>query len=57
MSFCWGKKPDWEKTGESSAVSKAKSGVIGDGVCMLVESDEFVRTSWGVDGEPMGDES
>lgn len=55
--MCWGKKPDWEKTGESRAASKAKSGVMGEGVCMLVESDELLRTSWGVGGEPIGDES
>lgn len=36
--------------------SKANSGVMGEGVGMAVESEESLRTSRGVGGEPMGDE-
>lgn len=32
-----------------------KSGVMGDGVAMLVDSDESLRTRRGVNGEPMGE--
>ena len=57
-----GKKLFWLKTGELSddcegRPSKANSGVMGEGVCMVaVESLELLRTSWGVCGDWMGEE-
>lgn len=37
------------------ARSKLKSGVMGDGVAMVFDSDESLRTRRGVSGEPMGE--
>jgi len=50
-----GKKLPWGKMGESMDCSKAKSGVMGEGVCMF-ESDESLRTRRGVGGEAAGED-
>jgi hypothetical protein len=60
-SFCAGKKLAAAKTGDAmfwgwGNPSNANSGVIGEGVCMAVESEESLRTRRGVGGEPMGEE-
>lgn len=57
-SFGEGKKLVWANTGEAIP-SKANSGVMGEGVCMAPESEEseeLLRTSRGVGGEPTGDD-
>lgn len=36
--------------------SKPNSGVVGEGVCIVTESDESLRTRRGVGGEPIGEE-
>lgn len=60
-SFCAGKKLEAPKTGDAmfwgcGRPSKANSGVMGEGVCMAVESAESLRTRRGVGGEPMGED-
>jgi hypothetical protein len=57
ISFCCGKKLACENSFESPPVGNPKSGVMGDGVCMLDESEEWLRTSCGVGGEPAEEES
>ena len=47
------KNPECENCGEPRLLSMLKSGVIGEGVWLSMESDEWLRTSCGVGGEPI----